>query len=93
MFSMQKVKYFSSFFQIYFYYGQAVPTLYFLRDTGWNRLMKFPEYRARRMRNSAGIARMVRETKLSADDLIYPIFALSPRRFLKALKANSRKKG
>jgi porphobilinogen synthase len=26
------------------------------------------------MRNSAGIARMVRETKLSVDDLIYPIF-------------------
>jgi len=36
--------------------------------------MKFPEYRARRMRNSAGVARMVRETKLSVDDLIYPIF-------------------
>lgn len=36
--------------------------------------MKFPEYRARRMRASKAIRKMVRETTLSVDDLIYPLF-------------------
>ena len=36
--------------------------------------MKFPEYRARRMRASANIRRMVRENRLSVDMLIYPVF-------------------
>ncbi|MBI5815771.1 MAG: porphobilinogen synthase [Nitrospinae bacterium] len=36
--------------------------------------MKFPEYRARRMRASSNIRRMVRENRLSTDMLIYPMF-------------------
>ncbi len=36
--------------------------------------MKFPQYRARRMRASANIRRMVREHRLSPDMLIYPMF-------------------
>ena len=36
--------------------------------------MNFPDYRARRMRRSEGLRRMVRETRLTADNLIYPLF-------------------
>ncbi|MDZ7832904.1 MAG: porphobilinogen synthase [Desulfobacterales bacterium] len=38
--------------------------------------MLFPDYRARRMRQSAGFRRMIRETALSVDDLILPMFAI-----------------
>ncbi len=38
--------------------------------------MLFPEYRARRMRQTPAFRRMVRETTLSADDLILPLFAI-----------------
>jgi porphobilinogen synthase len=37
--------------------------------------MLFPEYRARRMRRSDVMRRMVRETHLRVDDLIYPMFS------------------
>lgn len=36
--------------------------------------MQFPEYRPRRMRRSEGLRRMVRETTLATDNLIYPLF-------------------
>ncbi len=36
--------------------------------------MQFPIYRPRRMRSNENIRRMVRETKLSPDDFIYPLF-------------------
>lgn len=38
--------------------------------------MSFPETRMRRLRGSATLRRMVRETRLSRDDLIYPLFAV-----------------
>jgi porphobilinogen synthase len=37
--------------------------------------MFFPEYRARRLRRSEPLRRMVRETVLRCDDLIYPMFS------------------
>ncbi|MBW2451166.1 MAG: porphobilinogen synthase [Deltaproteobacteria bacterium] len=37
--------------------------------------MYFPEYRARRLRQSDQLRRMVRETHLRVDDLIYPMFS------------------
>lgn len=37
--------------------------------------MHFPTYRSRRIRGKEVFRRMVRETALSADDLIYPMFA------------------
>jgi porphobilinogen synthase len=37
--------------------------------------MFFPEYRARRLRRTEVLRRMVRETVLRADDLIYPMFS------------------
>ena len=36
--------------------------------------MRFPEYRARRMRRNEILRRMVRETRLSVDNLIMPLF-------------------
>ena len=39
--------------------------------------MLFPEYRPRRLRQNNGFRRMIRETLLSVDDLILPLFAIS----------------
>lgn len=36
--------------------------------------MNFPDYRGRRMRRTEGLRRLVRETRLAVDNLIYPIF-------------------
>ena len=36
--------------------------------------MIFPRYRCRRMRHSKNIRRLIRETRLSVDDLVYPMF-------------------
>ncbi len=36
--------------------------------------MQFPEYRGRRSRSSEGLRRLVRETHVSVDDFIYPLF-------------------
>ena len=38
--------------------------------------MNFPEYRPRRMRRTEGLRRMVRETRLSVDDFVYPLFVV-----------------
>ncbi|MBW1889947.1 MAG: porphobilinogen synthase [Deltaproteobacteria bacterium] len=38
--------------------------------------MLFPDYRGRRMRQNKAFRRMVRETKLSTDDLILPLFTV-----------------
>ncbi len=38
--------------------------------------MYFPFYRPRRLRKNETLRRMVRETKLSVDDLIYPLFVV-----------------
>ena len=45
--------------------------------------MFFPEYRPRRMRMNENLRRMVRETRLSVDNLIYPLL-LRRERGLKA---------
>ena len=41
--------------------------------------MQFPEYRARRMRRSDGLRRLVREISLSQDSFIYPLFVCPGR--------------
>jgi porphobilinogen synthase len=38
--------------------------------------MQFPDYRPRRMRRTAGLRRMVRETSLDTSALIYPMFVV-----------------
>ncbi len=39
--------------------------------------MLFPDYRARRMRQNAAFRRMIRETTLTVDDLVLPLFAIN----------------
>ena len=39
--------------------------------------MLFPDYRPRRLRQSEAFRRMIRETTLSVDDLILPVFAIN----------------
>ncbi len=39
--------------------------------------MQFPEYRPRRMRKNENFRRMIRETTLSVDDFMYPLFVVS----------------
>jgi porphobilinogen synthase len=41
--------------------------------------MEFPAYRPRRMRRTEGLRRMVRETRLSVDQLILPLFVVPGR--------------
>ncbi|MFX1494469.1 MAG: porphobilinogen synthase, partial [Promethearchaeota archaeon] len=38
--------------------------------------MLFPDYRPRRLRQSEGLRRMIRETDLSVNDLILPLFVI-----------------
>jgi porphobilinogen synthase len=38
--------------------------------------MQFPEYRARRLRKNENFRRLIRETSLNVDDLVYPLFAV-----------------
>ncbi|MCB9560654.1 MAG: porphobilinogen synthase [Kofleriaceae bacterium] len=38
--------------------------------------MNFPEYRPRRLRRTDALRRMIRETRLSVDDLVYPMFVV-----------------
>ena len=38
--------------------------------------MNYPDYRPRRMRRTEGLRRMMRETRLSVDDFIYPLFVV-----------------
>ena len=47
--------------------------------------MGFPELRMRRLRTSATMRRMVRETSLSVDDFIYPLFVRAGERLKKPI--------
>ncbi|MCX5744565.1 MAG: porphobilinogen synthase [Proteobacteria bacterium] len=38
--------------------------------------MNYPDYRPRRMRRTEGLRRLVRETRLSVDDFVYPMFVV-----------------
>ncbi len=38
--------------------------------------MEYPEYRPRRLRQNPNFRRLIRETKLTVDDLIYPLFVV-----------------
>src|ERR687898_749815 len=47
-----------------------------IRQRGVNR-MAFPQQRMRRTRRTAGLRGLVRETRLSPEDLVYPIFVIA----------------
>src|SRR5882672_1778909 len=38
--------------------------------------MNYPDFRPRRMRRTEGLRRMMRETRLSVDDFVYPLFVV-----------------
>ncbi|MDP3096716.1 MAG: porphobilinogen synthase, partial [Syntrophales bacterium] len=38
--------------------------------------MQFPDYRPRRLRKNENFRKMIRETTLSVDNLIYPLFVV-----------------
>jgi porphobilinogen synthase len=49
--------------------------------------MLFPDYRGRRMRASDNFRRMIRETRLSRDDLILPLFAVEGNQVKKPIES------
>ncbi|RLB94520.1 MAG: porphobilinogen synthase [Deltaproteobacteria bacterium] len=49
--------------------------------------MLFPDYRGRRLRASENFRRMIRETKLSRDDLILPLFAVEGKDVKKPIES------
>jgi porphobilinogen synthase len=49
--------------------------------------MQFPEYRARRLRRTEPLRRMVRETRLTPDAFIYPMFVVPGKNVAKEISA------
>ena len=49
--------------------------------------MLFPDFRARRMRETKAFRRMIRETKLSCDDLILPLFVVKGENIKKPIES------
>jgi len=49
--------------------------------------MYFPSYRPRRLRKNENFRRMIRETKLSVDDLVYPLFVTSGKNVKKPINS------
>lgn len=49
--------------------------------------MYYPSYRPRRLRKNESLRRMIRETKLSVDDLVYPLFVTSGRNVKKPINS------
>src|SRR5215470_7350444 len=47
--------------------------------------MGFPDYRPRRLRRNENLRRLVRETRLSVDNLIMPLFIIPGTRVTKAV--------
>jgi porphobilinogen synthase len=47
--------------------------------------MQFPEYRLRRLRRNENFRRLVRETRLSVDDLVYPLFVAEGKNIKKPI--------
>ncbi len=49
--------------------------------------MLFPDYRARRLRATKNLRKMIQETKLSSDDLILPLFAVEGKSIKKPIES------
>ncbi|MCK5542815.1 MAG: porphobilinogen synthase [Desulfobacterales bacterium] len=49
--------------------------------------MLFPDFRARRLRATENLRKMIRETKLSSDDLILPLFAVEGKSVKKPIES------
>ena len=53
--------------------------------------MYFPAYRPRRLRKNENFRRMIRETKVSVDDLVYPLFVIPGKGCKKTDQLHARK--
>lgn len=49
--------------------------------------MQFPEYRSRRLRKNENFRRLIRETLLSVNDFIYPLFVVSGKNIKKPINS------
>jgi porphobilinogen synthase len=49
--------------------------------------MQFPEYRPRRLRKNENFRRLIRETRLTVDDLVYPLFVVSGKNVKKPIES------
>lgn len=49
--------------------------------------MLFPEYRARRLRRTENLRALIRETRLTVDDLIYPLFVCEGEKIKQEIRA------
>ena len=49
--------------------------------------MQFPDYRGRRLRKNENFRRLVRETRLTVDDLVYPMFAVTGKSVKKPISS------
>jgi len=58
------------------YGNQWLAATYFEQDISKENNMNYPIYRPRRLRKNENFRRLIRETKLSIDDFIYPLFAV-----------------
>jgi porphobilinogen synthase len=47
--------------------------------------MQYPDYRSRRLRKNENFRRLIRETRLSVDDLVYPLFVTSGKKVKKPI--------
>jgi porphobilinogen synthase len=47
--------------------------------------MQFPEYRPRRLRKNDNFRRLIRETRLCVDNLVYPLFAVPGKNVMKPI--------
>src|SRR5512140_2263657 len=66
---------------------QAHPVVQAAVPAAKNNLPMFPYQRPRRLRKSETIRRMVRETSLSPDDFIYPLFVTYGKNIRKEIKS------
>lgn len=51
--------------------------------------MQFPDYRPRRLRRTENLRRLIRETTLTLDDLVYPMFTVPGRKIKKEIASMS----
>ncbi|MBN2567971.1 MAG: porphobilinogen synthase [Deltaproteobacteria bacterium] len=49
--------------------------------------MQYPDYRPRRLRKNSNMRRLVRETQLSIDDLVYPLFVTAGKKVKKPISS------
>lgn len=49
--------------------------------------MQFPEYRPRRLRKNENFRRLIRETRLSVNDLVYPLFVVPGKNVKKPIQS------